>query len=348
MPSPQLSEREFRQRFLDQFQDPAFAALAVELDKIADAAWEAYDDGRKAPRTQKAGGEFSDPDYELSVDWLAARAAIQAAQRRHEDRSKPAILLINCSSRSEHTCPGEMSKSYRLLEIAREVLAAAPDVEIEVLDLSRLASEYGRRIHPCKACFSTAAALCHWPCSCYPNHALGQVNDWMNELYPRWVAAHGVMIITPVYWYQAPSVLKLMMDRLVCADGGNPDQTSTHGKKPEEAKALELNGWHFPRHLAGRVFAIVVHGDVVGAETLRRSLNDWLTDMELIPAISQGGIDRYIGYYGPYATSHDALDADTSVQDEVRATAKAVVEAVGLSRAGRLPQTQDETGVRPK
>lgn len=31
------------------------------------------------------------------------------------------------------------------------------------------------------------------------------------------------MIVTPVYWYMAPSTLKLMMDRLVCADGGNPD-----------------------------------------------------------------------------------------------------------------------------
>jgi hypothetical protein len=30
-----------------------------------------------------------------------------------------------------------------------------------------------------------------------------------------------------------------MMDRLVCADGGNPDPTTTHGKKADEAKALE-------------------------------------------------------------------------------------------------------------
>ena len=52
---------------------------------------------------------------------------------------------------------------------------------------SRLAAEYGRNIHPCKACFSTAAALCHWPCSCYPNHSLGQTQDWMNEIYPMWV-----------------------------------------------------------------------------------------------------------------------------------------------------------------
>ena len=62
------------------------------------------------------------------------------------------------------------------------------------------------------------------------NHSLGQVNDWMAEIYPRWVAAHGVMILCPVNWYQAPSSLKLMIDRLVCADGGNPDPTLTGGK----------------------------------------------------------------------------------------------------------------------
>ena len=94
----------------------------------------------------------------------------------------------------------------------------------------------------------------------------------MNEIYPMWVAAHGIMIVTPVNWYNAPTGLKAMIDRLVCADGGNPDPSSTHGKMPEKAKALELNGWPYPRHLAGRHFGVVAHGDSVGAETLRRSL----------------------------------------------------------------------------
>src|SRR6266516_243368 len=264
MPSPRLNEDEFRKRFLAQFQDPAFDSLGRELDSIAAAAWDAYSHSRKAPRTRKAGAEFADPDYELSLDWLAARAAIADAQRRHADRSKPAILLINCSSRSEHTCPGEMSKSYRLVEIAREVFTAAPGVAIELLDLSRLASEYGRHIHPCKACFSTAAALCHWPCSCYPNYSLGQTQDWINDIYPLWVVAHGIMIVTPVNWYQASS--PLMMDRLVCADGGNPDPTRTQGKNAELAKQIELEGWDYPRHLSGRLFSVVVHGDVEGAE----------------------------------------------------------------------------------
>ena len=241
-----------------------------------------------------------------------------------------------------------MPKTFRLVQIAREAMEQER-VTCDLLDLSLLNAEYGRRILPCKACVSTAMPLCHWPCSCYPNHAMGQVNDWMNELYPRWVAADGVMIVTPVYWYQAPSVLKLMMDRLVCADGGNPDLTSTHGKRPEEAKALELAGWSYPRHLAGRLFAIVVHGDVVGAETLRRSLADWLIDMKLVPAAPSAVIDRYIGYYEPYATSHDALDRDTAVQQEVRSAALTLAEGIRLARAGRFPRPDaGQSEIRPK
>jgi multimeric flavodoxin WrbA len=336
MPSPRLNEGDFRRRFLAQFQDPAFDSLSRELDQIAAAAWDAYAHSRKAPRTYKAGAEFADPDYELSVDWLAARAAIAGAQRRYAERSKPAILLINCSSRSEHTCPGEMSKSYRLLEIARDVFAAAPDVTVEVLDLSRLASEYGRHIHPCKACFSTAAALCHWPCSCYPNYSLGQTHDWMNEIYPMWVAAHGIMIITPVNWYQVSSPLKLMMDRLVCADGGNPDPTRTQGKNAELAKQIELEGWDYPRHLEGRLFSVVVHGDVEGAENVRRSISDWLRFMHLRPAGPAAELDRYIGYWEPYATSHADLDADVAIQEEVRNAARTLLDGVRAKLEGKL------------
>jgi len=229
-----------------------------------------------------------------------------------------------------------MSKSYRLVQIAREVFAAAPGVTIELLDLSRLASEYGRRIHPCKACFSTAAALCHWPCSCYPNYSLGQTQDWMNEIYPMWVAAHGVMIITPVNWYQVSSPLKLMMDRLVCADGGNPDPTRTQGKNAELAKRIELEGWDYPRHLEGRLFSVVVHGDVEGAENVRRSISDWLCFMDLCPAGPTAELDRYIGYWKPYATSHADLDVDTALQEEVRNAARTLLEGVLAKLGGKL------------
>lgn len=337
-PDPTLSETEFRARFLGQFQDPAFDALRDELDRLAAAAWDGYINYRKSPRTRKAGPGFADPDYDLAIDWIAAHEAVEEAGRRHRDSAgKTKVLLISASSRSEHTCPGEMSKTYRLVEVAREVFETAPAVETEVLELSRLAAEYGRRIHPCKACFSTAAALCHWPCSCYPNYALGQTQDWMNEIYPKWVAAHGVMIVTPVNWYQVTSPLKLMMDRLVCADGGNPDPTRTKGKTVTLAKEIELNGWDYPRHLAGRVFSVIVHGDAEGAGGVRRSLSDWLRSMELMPAGPLAELDRYIGYWKPYATSHEELDADHAVQDEVRNAARTLLDAVLAKRAGTFP-----------
>lgn len=158
----------------------------------------------------------------------------------------------------------------------------------------------------------------------------------MNEIYARWVAAHGVIVLTPTHWYQASSALKLMIDRLVCADGGNPDPTSTHGKTVDEAKALELQGWDYPKHLEGRVYGVVVHGDVAGIESLRRNLSDWLDWMGLVDAGTQARLDRYIGYYQPYADSHEALDADLALQEEVRNVARAVVHAVGELRAGRL------------
>lgn len=338
MPSPKLAEDEFIRRYMLQFVDPAFDPVRPALQAAATIAWQNYDQGRKAPITRKAGAEFADPDYDLSVDWLKARHAIQEAERRHNDASNPArILLINGSPRSEHTCPGEMSKSWRLLRTALAIMAGE-GVETDVLDLSRLTSEYGRRIYPCKACFSTAAALCHWPCSCYPNHSLGQTLDWMNEIYPRWVAMHGVLIVAPVHWYQSTSPLKLMIDRLVCADGGNPDPTRTHGKDAKRAKEIELAGWDYPRHLSGRLFSVIVHGDAEGTGGVCHALSDWLSSIGLEPGGSKAVLERYIGYWRPYATSHADLDRDEALQIEVANAARSLVEAVAAKRAGRMAE----------
>jgi multimeric flavodoxin WrbA len=336
MPPVKLSREEFERRYRSRYVDPVFRPLQRELDAIIAAAWDAYSHSRKAPITRKAGPGFADPEYEIAVDWLAAREAVLEAQRRHDDDSAPPrILVINGSSRSEHTCPGEMSKSWRLAKLAETALVEM-GFAVDLLDLSRTASEFARQIHPCKSCVSTSMALCHWPCSCYPNYSLGQTDDWMNEIYPLWVAAHGILIVVPVNWYHAPGPFKAMMDRLVCADGGNPDPSSTHGKKAAEAKALELNGWPYPRHLAGRHFGIVAHGDSTGTETLRRSLSDWLTDMHLISAGGLAETDGYIGYMEPYATSHQALDQDNAMQEDVRNAARALGNAIKLARAGSL------------
>lgn len=331
-----LSREEFRLRFHGAFGHPGFEKVQQALAQVEDVAWELYIHHKKPGRTHKAGPEFADPDYQLSVEWKETRDRLLAAEASQKDRAtRSRILLICGAARNDGTCPGEMSKTFRLMQIARQVLEAE-DIDVDILDLSRLVSDYDRHIHPCKGCVSTAMPLCHWPCSCYPNYALRQTNDWMAEIYEQWVAAHGVIIFTPVYWYQSPSALKLMIDRLVCADGGNPDPTTTSGKNAEKAKALELDAWPYPKHLAGRTYGLVVHGDVAGIDNARSALSDWLDWMGLVDAGSQSRLDRYIGYYESYARSHEALDRDEAVQEEVRNVARAVMAAVKALREGRL------------
>ncbi len=347
-PAP-IARAEFGTRFRASFMDAAFRAEDPSISRLEEIAWGAYTEGRKAPSTQKAGAGYADPSYELSTEWIATKHRLDKAQLAWGKSSGPAKVLLICgSARNDGTCPGEISKTFRLVELAREVLESA-DVVVDVLDLSLITSDYDRNIHPCKGCVSTAMPLCHWPCSCYPNHALHQTNDWMAEIYERWTAAHAVIIATPVYWYQSPSPLKLMIDRLVCADGGNADPTSTGGKDPAQAKALELAGWNYPKHLAGRGYGLIVHGDVAGIEESRRALTDWLDWMGLIDAGAQARLDRYIGYYEPYATSHDALDLDLDLQEEVRNVARAVLTTVAALRSGKLAAVQPKlTRPRPK
>lgn len=340
-----LSREEFRLRFQSSFSHPEFRRADAALAEVEAIAWQMYVDEKKPAATAKAGPGFADPDYALSAEWRENRDRLIEAERRQKDAATPSRVLLICGAdRNDGSCPGEMSKSFRLTQIARGVIDEA-GIETDVLDLSRLTSDYDWHIHPCKGCVSTAMPLCHWPCSCYPNHSLGQTNDWMAEIYEKWVAAHAVIILTPVYWYQAPSALKLMIDRLVCADGGNPDPTSTHGKDAQKAKEMELAGWSYPKHLAGRTYGLVVHGDVAGIEGTRRALSDWLDWMGLIDAGNAARLDRFIGYYDSYALSHETLDRDEAVQEETRNVARAVIHAVNELRAGRL--SKPDAGLKP-
>ena len=93
MPDVALTREQFAARMRERFCDPAFEPLAADIDRIIEVAWEAYDDGRKAPHTQKAGPGYADPDYELSVDWIEASRRIKEAERRQKD---PARRRASC------------------------------------------------------------------------------------------------------------------------------------------------------------------------------------------------------------------------------------------------------------
>ena len=127
MPDPHLDKETFRTRFLHRYYDPQFAPCKSDLEALVDIAWDAYERSRKAPRTRKAGDRFEDPNYDLSEEWFATHEAIAAAGSRQADPAAPSrVLLIQASPRSEHTCPGEMPKTYRLADAHTHRLKMSP------------------------------------------------------------------------------------------------------------------------------------------------------------------------------------------------------------------------------
>ena len=176
---PPLGRTEFHLQFHKSFVDPAFSEVQEALAKVEQVAWLNYVQGHKAPITEKAGAGFTDPYYDLSAEWKASSKRLVEADQRQKDSQTPSRVLLICSSaRNDGSCPGEISKTWRLTVMAQEVFQSQ-QIEVDLLDLSLLTSDYDKHIHPCKGCASTAMPLCHLRCSCYPNHGQRQTNDWM-------------------------------------------------------------------------------------------------------------------------------------------------------------------------
>ena len=118
-----LSRDEFRGRFFDKFTDPEFGAEASALKRIEIIAWDGYTNHRKAPLTHPAGRGYADPSYDLSDEGRAARDAIRAAEKQQKDPASPSrVLVISGSDRNDGTCPGEISKTWRLSRIVIDTL----------------------------------------------------------------------------------------------------------------------------------------------------------------------------------------------------------------------------------
>jgi hypothetical protein len=171
------------------------------------------------------------------------------------------VLLLSGSNRRQYNCPGVDSKSRTLMLRLADRLPQ--DWEIDLEDLGNV---YGRpKIQGCNACVSTSMALCCWPCNCYePNNKDEPDLMWDLDLYARLDLADAWAIIGPVNWYGPSTNLKLMFDRLVCMNGGNPREDLIGHKDPEKARALE----HSPEweklsvnHLGGRTAAFFCYGD---------------------------------------------------------------------------------------
>ncbi len=171
------------------------------------------------------------------------------------------VLLIAGSERRQYNCPGVDSKARTLM--LRMADALPQEWEIDWIDLGNVFGE--EKIQSCNACVSTSMALCCWPCNCYEkDHKKEPDMMWNNDLYARLDAADAWAIIAPVNWYGPTSNIKLMFDRLVCMNGGNPRAELIDHKNPDKAMALEHSAqWEklSVNHLEGRTAGFFVYGD---------------------------------------------------------------------------------------
>jgi hypothetical protein len=176
------------------------------------------------------------------------------------------VLVIAGSDRRQYDCPGVDSKARALMFRMEQRLPKEWEI-----DLEDLGNVYGRaRIQSCNACVSTSMALCCWPCNCYERDSRAEPDlMWDLDLYARLDLADAWAIVGPVNWYAPSSNLKLMFDRLVCMNGGNPREDLIDHKDPELAQRLERSPqwWELSRnHLAGRTAAFFCYGDGGGDE----------------------------------------------------------------------------------
>jgi len=77
--STKISRDQFKQRWRERFYNPIFDGEGETLDRLEELAWKAYEEGKRSPRTIKAGAGFANPEFKLPVEWLDARQRIKDA-----------------------------------------------------------------------------------------------------------------------------------------------------------------------------------------------------------------------------------------------------------------------------
>jgi hypothetical protein len=180
----------------------------------------------------------------------------------HRTEQRPLrVFLIAGSQRRLHSCPGLDPKARALVLRMAAMMPAGWQVDVE-----DIGNEHGKpKIQSCNACVSSSMALCVWPCNCYGPDSDHQPDlMWNLDIYGRMARADAWAIIGPVNWYGPSSNIKLMFDRLVCMNGGNPRPDLIDKKDTLKAQALERSPlWReiSRNHLSGRTAAFFCYGD---------------------------------------------------------------------------------------
>jgi len=171
------------------------------------------------------------------------------------------IFVVAGSSRRKTNCPAADSKASFFAKRIKEKLPTNWTV-----DILNIGNDYVLpKIQSCNGCVSTSMALCVWPCNCYKRHDFFEPDlMWDEDVYGRIYAADAILICSPINWYGPTSSIKLIFDRLVCANGGNPREDLIMHKDGNLAAKLEHSEkWQelSLNHLEGRTAAFFIYGD---------------------------------------------------------------------------------------
>lgn len=200
-----------------------------------------------------------------------ARAEAEALKKRFFERSIR-VLGVSASMRDANDMAQQNSTTEWLLNKSLDE-AKKLGAETKLLPLRKY------EIRPCKACYSTSNAQCHFKCSCYPEGEKG--DDMTNKIYDQCSWADVVLFATPVNNFKISSLMALFIDRLISMDG------SLKPADPADSKNKELNIAHtefieqhgtaefgsgFLHRFTGKVAGLIVAGHEAGASLTISSL----------------------------------------------------------------------------
>lgn len=142
--------------------------------------------------------------------------------------------------------PRKYGNTFKMLSLA---LKAVKDMggETELINI------YEYRIEPCRGCVSENILECRYPCI---------INDDMKIIYDKILDSNGIIIATPVYWYNLSGYLKNMVDRLTAL---------------ENMINIEDKSW-----LEGKVAGVIAVGDDSGVIEVIANLYVTLNSMGMI------------------------------------------------------------------
>lgn len=190
-----------------------------------------------------------------------------------ENKKRKKIVLIIGSARSNDCCPDEEGKTHK---IAKKIIEEFKDrAVIETIDLAVKCN--GINVLPCKACVSTSAFHCHFPCSCYSKKSDPKDLMYEQNVYDKLLDCDGFFTITPINWSAPSSVVKSFFDRLVCVNLTiTTDQAKEilgeenlkNSKKTREIEKSCEYGHLLKNHLEGKIAGFFAHGNNGGADYL--------------------------------------------------------------------------------